>query len=233
MRWRIIGLGPMEIYDEANGEWRAATTIDVIEVSGQLQGAQSDTLQRLRALMTSLNPGIDEVRLGIWAVGLLPGDLRDFDEDRARRVGKKKALSELRKIHDSVLALCTQLHDLGSEANYALNREIGGREGVDRTGDALDLLLRGAASAFLKMEKEPDSPARKKPRRDAPRYVASKARTIFEELTGHRGTRIVKDGKAGGPFLEFLTKVFEILEIDASPESASRGVWKKGRRADD
>jgi len=52
------------------------------------------------------------------------------------------------------------------------------------------------------------------------RNVALMCLEAFEELSGSKATRRSKDGKAYGPFLEFVSDAFEALEINASPENS-------------
>ena len=52
-----------------------------------------------------------------------------------------------------------------------------------------------------------------------PQAIARVAACHFFGLTGRMPTLRVREGKAYGPFLEFITSIFECLGIDAKPES--------------
>ncbi|MEA2934530.1 MAG: hypothetical protein QOD74_1176 [Variibacter sp.] len=60
------------------------------------------------------------------------------------------------------------------------------------------------------------------PKKDLARKVARFTAEHFFGLTGNRPTRVVKDGKPYGPFIDFLGKVYKILNIKASAESQAK-----------
>ena len=62
------------------------------------------------------------------------------------------------------------------------------------------------------------------PKKDRARKAARIAAERYFVLTGNRPTRISpwEGGKAHGPFIDFLEKIFEILEIKASARSQAK-----------
>lgn len=65
------------------------------------------------------------------------------------------------------------------------------------------------------------------PQKELARDVAGAARAAYEEITGQKATRVIRDGQAGGPFIEYLGEIFKACGIKASPESQARAMEKK------
>jgi hypothetical protein len=63
-----------------------------------------------------------------------------------------------------------------------------------------------------------------RPKKQAAKAIAANAAANFELLTGRRATLSTPTagGKASGAFLDFLSEVFKILGVDASPESQAK-----------
>lgn len=80
--------------------------------------------------------------------------------------------------------------------------------------------------------KTPPQPRDKKPRKARAAETAKQALIAYEFLTGVKATIRVRalDGVAYGPYLTFLTELFEALEINASAENWGREATKAARR---
>jgi hypothetical protein len=65
-----------------------------------------------------------------------------------------------------------------------------------------------------------------RPRKDQAWEITKMTAETFYRLTGGAAHPNTKDGKAYGPFLDLLTEVFNILGVDASPESQARRLRK-------
>lgn len=63
----------------------------------------------------------------------------------------------------------------------------------------------------------------------AAKFTADTCLNAFEALLNERATVRTADGVAYGPFLDFVTDIFEALDIDASPETWARAAVKHAR----
>ncbi len=109
-----------------------------------------------------------------------------------------------------------ELDQLPSNAVDALNlRPAALRDLTTR----LRILQATAASA-----KPQESSSLGQPPKVQARKIAQTVALHYERLTGLSPTVSTKGGKAYGPFVTFLSTVFDILEIDASAESQARKV---------
>lgn len=222
--------------DAATGEWRDADAVDLSEhlyASASLVGITQEQITRLKDLMRELAPDCDERRFFALANPLVMftgAKVQDRNEGRKR--GKNKSLIELRKLAKLTDDLGAHMSELGTEASFALKDRLT-REGVARIVEALGTLHDASASAHAAISDARYTPAPQTPKKTARLFVAGQARSIFENLTGKRATISTRDGKAYGPFLEFLSKLFTILQIDGSPEAAWRDLRKKGAQGAD
>lgn len=62
------------------------------------------------------------------------------------------------------------------------------------------------------------------PEKKQPRAIAEVVAVHYWAITGKKPTVPKKEGVAYGPFLELMTAIFEILEINASPQSQAEAV---------
>jgi len=67
--------------------------------------------------------------------------------------------------------------------------------------------------------------------KSASRAIGRYCYRLFDEFTGRPPTIHTRDGKASGPFLDFITDVFLVMGVDASPEAVGRKVCKEKARA--
>jgi hypothetical protein len=86
--------------------------------------------------------------------------------------------------------------------------------------------LRDSLKAFITAAQQARDKSSKKPRRGRPEKAIAAAicRYLYQEherLTGKLPTRIVKEGKSGGEFQVLIQRVFEALDLKASPEAAA------------
>lgn len=220
--------GQWEARDEVTGEWREATPTEILVSFGHLAGGNHDQITRLFGLMRGLASDIDEVRLVTLAIPLLSFfDVARTDGVNSYRKGKNNALEELRKLHDHLFSVGTQLRELSTEASMALFAELG-REGKEKIEHALDTLTRASGNAQFEIRKAPYTPAKEgRPKKDAPALVADIAVRIYEDLSARRATIPTRDNKAYGPFLAFLTQLFLVLGINGSPEAAGRAALRR------
>ncbi|AXI45117.1 hypothetical protein C1J03_03135 [Sulfitobacter sp. SK012] len=68
-----------------------------------------------------------------------------------------------------------------------------------------------------------------KPKKTGAAGTAEKCFDVFEKLSGKTATVPALGGKAYGPFLSFVTDVFNALEIKASPEARARSAIRINR----
>jgi len=89
---------------------------------------------------------------------------------------------------------------------------------------AFDVAARAMQVEFSLAANQTGAKTTKRIGKPTARYVARSAADSFARLTGRPPTVITPalGGKAGGPFLEFLHQVFEVLGIRASAESQAR-----------
>lgn len=97
-----------------------------------------------------------------------------------------------------------------------------------RAPDPLDLLddlvhaIEAANAARLEIDAV-DGPRGPKGKPLA-REITVAATKAYERITGRRATRVAKDGIAGGEYLDFLSHIFRILDVGASPEGQARAM---------
>jgi hypothetical protein len=138
------------------------------------------------------------------AIALMPGDALLLIREQIRQMLVDQPLA--RNLTHEPLAIRDDL------ANFA------------RTIDRVLQKLAGA-------QQELPGPRRRKRRAEA---VTEKAAGVYERLTGKDVTMIVDAGfdppRPRGPFLEFLTKVFKTLKVQASPYAQARAFMEKRRK---
>lgn len=149
--------------------------------------------------------------------------------------GKAATLAQLRSLNDRAVTLGYMVQgELGTEARQMLQKKLQLDHDTDIASvcRVLEQLCNASAEAHRFLESQPGSPPpATKPKRFASRVVAREALRSFEEFSGQRATINTnpKDSKAYGPYLDYLTDLFEILRITASPEAAGRDVIKENR----
>ncbi len=107
------------------------------------------------------------------------------------------------------------------------NLDDGQRQPGKIEGD-LAKLIRVARASTSKDDIRSSSP-RGRPEMRGPKQIAKSAAKAFAALTGNRPTVGTNptNNKAYGPFLDFLTDVFDALQIDASAEYLAREAVKE------
>jgi hypothetical protein len=145
---------------------------------------------------------------------------------RAQIVRRSKAEDEL--LEYGRLCRALQKHILGMS-----RVSLGTIE--ENIGDALhplllfDKLLEANESGLRAFYKMPDSitdePVKGTPKKSRARQSTKDAAWAYKMITGKSPTRVTTaEGKAGGPFLEYLKEVFLVLDIKASPEAQTRAM---------
>lgn len=97
---------------------------------------------------------------------------------------------------------------------------------LDEKRSELLVFAEAIETAIKVLERDPN-PAARRPKESTAASVASYAAFIYREVTGTEATVPIRDGRAYGPFLSFLTDLFEVMEIDASPESQAKAARRK------
>jgi hypothetical protein len=173
------------------------------------------------------------------------------DIPRMRSGGTKKAERKLAELRDSLIAVARCIHSMPIEAHDALHVEVkaayqrqkaneakGSWRQSDRVFGPLIFdtfaiaLAEATEKARLTIAATPNPINGRKPKKVAAGWVAWRAVEAFEHLTGKPATIVTDIGHghaAGGPFLKFLSELFEVLETNASPEAHGRAAIKEER----
>lgn len=162
---------------------------------------------------------------------------------RARPATRQQTLAELKKLCE----LCRELHEhiehrMHSPALRMVEAKItAGKDGRATKGKRplyhpllLNIQLEGmfeasrAALIAVKNDAELPQPNSRGQKPDAA-MIANVCLRDFERLTGRRASVIVNSmtNEAGGPFVDFLAKIFVALGIKASPVSQARTAIEK------
>lgn len=173
------------------------------------------------------------------------------DALRFRKVGTPKAASLLAELRDKLVQVAQAIDTLPIEGQAALNEavkaiaarrvanEAKGQFSLrDHAPDPLafavtaTVMAEATTAALDAVQAGPQTHGHKPPKRFAA-AVADRAVLLFEQITGKTAgvtTDPVGAGhKAGGAFLAFVTDLFEVLGIDASPESQVRAAIARAK----
>ena len=117
---------------------------------------------------------------------------------------------KLINVMSSVFFLADYLTDIAAELRAASDK-------VDIDGGSFWAALGGEG---------PAPPSRGRPPETAARYVAEKCAEIYFRNTGKQPSVVtpIDGGPASGPFLNFVTEVFQAFKIKASAEASARKV---------
>lgn len=153
-----------------------------------------------------------QITAALGAVGDLP---------RARDAGGEKARRELDTVARKAADLARLMLNLHSDALRAFEK-------VEANGNLHPLNLKATLNGFVlatmrAIDEVVDAlPHRGNRPRVQPRQVARQVREVYEDLTGRKAGRVTnayRDGQTEGPFQEFLSNIFVLLNIEASADS--------------
>lgn len=144
-------------------------------------------------------------------------------------VTPKQAKRELEKLHKALCALDDALIELSVTASEQLDetrKELIGWSTPPIDSFRLDFALRypklalTVAEAARRAEYSTPSVGRGRRRKLGPKLITNRLALYYHCLTGMRPTRRTDydDGRAYGPFLEFVEKIFDLWELDGSPQ---------------
>ncbi len=190
---------------------------------------------------------LDGAASQIWA-GYCFGCIRDLP--RNRKGGIAKAARSLEDLRDTLVKAVEIIRRMPIEAQDALRSEVNAasqirkqneKDGIFRKSDTVlgavvfDIYAVALAGAVERArqslpERQPQEVGIK-PRKYAASDVAREAAELYDHLTGKPATitTSTQTATAQGKFLDFVTGLFEVLEINASPEAAARKAIKEFR----
>lgn len=160
------------------------------------------------------------------------------DRPCRRKGGSKKAIQSLETLIPLLGKSINHFRDMPSEAHDALEHEVTRIQKVQSQTrgwrltanpniiDMQMLSLAKIALAAVEELKGTDITRSSKPSKTAAWEVAKQAKYTYQTLTGKRATVATKDGKAYGPFLDFVANIFRATGIKASPETWAREAVK-------
>jgi hypothetical protein len=209
----------------------------------------------VRAALRALHSPHDAETVRDWINGEL-GDLQFYLMTGAyfaqasklpkyRHASKKDAVKELTTLIAAASSLRESILGLHHNSRMAFHLppapDAGGLEALVGVGDgpmpeailpALEATQAAAERALGRLRKAPSTNRHMgAPRKYEPQMIVQWAAAAFQRGTGENPGRIVRAGKADGPFLGFLRTVFDALEIDASPETWAKVVSMEKSRA--
>lgn len=175
---------------------------------------------------------------------------RTQDTPGRRRAGIPKASRELVALANDLVAVHNRITELPLEARNALERQVqrtrerrlaneaaGIHQRRDHVAAADIFAIESLALANAAMEAERDlvataetAPTPSRPKKHAAARVAEEAAQVFERLTGRAATVADNYGQSGGPFLQFVSALFEALDIQASPTSQAKKVQSERKK---
>ena len=198
----------------------------------------------LRALAPAADPKWVHGELALLTFGSLLGvyfseAVRRDLQPSSKSVGKKRSLSELKKLDATLSSLKSQIKSLHWEALSAFKLppepSAKGLDALSGPDDGpvpesvlgqLDALQDATKRALDRLAKMPQTTAhRGRPKLYEPLFIAKWASAVYQRATGLPpivSTNAADSNKAYGPFLDFLTRVFDALEISASAETWAR-----------
>ena len=178
-------------------------------------------------------------RIEYWAQTLIDAryDAYWLDHRRHRIVGHKGARDALATLKKKAAALKTCIDELPADAVDALNEFENPREFWAASGGpgpferklaflydvALPELVAAAETADGRLISNPTRS--EGPRKKGAEFVSRTAHEAYTEMTGKKPGRGGREGrKDTSPFIRFLGKILEVLEVDAKPAGQARTV---------
>jgi hypothetical protein len=159
----------------------------------------------------------DETATGISYKSVIPGIARELMLMAPISRPKAASARAIRSLTSSTGRTIKVLDNLSQSALDTLNYP------PDDLRELTKKLRMLHAAAETRVSQRPDG----QPKKVQPGKIAQVVAQHYFALTGERPTVRVKDGeKAYGPFLELLSTIFYILDVDASAESQTRAVIK-------
>ena len=138
----------------------------------------------------------------------------------------KTAKKELKELATHAMSLHDMISALSEESLRILNIS------------ELDFSIQLSASLIdysnkllvnVEVAKYSDTAPRGRPKQVAGVAIVLYMQDQYEHLTGRPATLSVREGKAGGEFLDFIAAIFEAMGIKESPEAAIRRAMEKKR----
>lgn len=165
---------------------------------------------------------------GIPYEHLIPGHVREL-----AMIGAGFTSLPNRELNTSTSATQRELADLRKRASALLNSlEVLHRPALDAL--CIKPFAIGGLSTYLRLivssvdhaiiEDQPNGAGRGSKYKIGARRVTTYAIEIYQRLSGLKATIItpIEGGPPRGPFLDFLTEIFEVLEIKAKPAGQAK-----------
>jgi hypothetical protein len=135
----------------------------------------------------------------------------------------KEAKKELTRLASDARSLASRIPKLPLEVSLLLDATGGFQPSnldglLNELADAAQIVATAKAASSGKAGRPPKSTAE-----NIVTYLCQE----YERLTGKPPTLTVRDGRAGGAFLDLVKAVFDALRIKASPEATVRRVIEK------
>jgi hypothetical protein len=202
-------------------------------------------------LLESVRQKPELVGLDKWADAL--ASIAKLTTNTKRPKGKAAAVADLRKMTEAVAAVYRAVFGLALEAHIELERQLGGTPSLrartlsellhNRMASSpvfplfsgihkLDAAARRATEVILAGEHP--APVGRPKKQGVPQFIEMAAH-VFELLTGNLVSRANEweTGKPSSPFHVFLSRLFKITEIKASPDEQIRTFLKThGEKSD-
>jgi hypothetical protein len=189
------------------------------------------SVEKVRAVLANLpvvedrRPTIDQYA-NIIALSALLAEIND--QPMAHAAGTKKALKELYQAGKAGFILARTLNGMHNEAHIAISSALGDEKRFIDFQYELFRVTKAVYTAHRELtQRSIELGTTGAPQKASAKKVTEDAAEIYEFLTGKEPTRRGKDGKAYGPFHDFLKDIFSALDIDASAESQAKLLMEK------
>lgn len=197
--------------------------------------SQKETLVAILAALPCEKPGIGTAELDQIAADIvLVAKFGGHNElPRARQVNPKKAATELYKYGQLCHKLGCHIQSMSRTSLGMIEENLGDApHPLQLFGKLSDAIESGRRAFEYTSSPLPIDLVKGAPRKDRAKQTTLHAAKVYQNITGKSPTRVTVDGVAGGPFLEFLSKIFETLEIKASAESQTKAMEKSSAQKD-
>lgn len=172
-----------------------------------------------------------DTEIRMWAQKLAWGSVLHAVNDlpRSNLTSAAKARAEIKCLGDLAHQLAKHILTMHANSLDAIRKQKPRKDPLIMFDDLKDIVaLQKKALADLSSLPSLVT-AKGRPKKRSARDVAGIAGSAYRSLTKCEPKTRTKDGEAYGPFLDFLGRLLDVLDIDAKPEHLARAVSRKAK----